>query len=87
MVDSKLNMSLECAQAARKANHILGCLNRGIAKPVKGSDCPNLHCTGVALSQVLCAVLDTTVQKGHRTIRVCPNERYKDGEGSVGQGV
>ena len=35
----------------------------------------------VAPPQVLCEVWSTKVQKGHKTIRECPKEGYKDGEG------
>ena len=34
-VHSKLNMSNQCAQAARKANCILGCMERGIASQAR----------------------------------------------------
>lgn len=47
-----------------------------------GKGLSTLHCTGAASPPVLCAVLNTTVQKGHKTIREHPREGYRDGESS-----
>ncbi|GAB0180473.1 spindle and kinetochore-associated protein 3 [Grus japonensis] len=85
LVNSKLNVSQQCAQAARKANCILGCIKHGIASRSREGIVP--LCTGAASPRVLCAVLGATVQKGHKTIGEGPKEGNKNGEGSRGEDV
>ncbi|GAB0188695.1 mitochondrial enolase superfamily member 1 [Grus japonensis] len=83
LVDSKLNRSQQCAQAARKASCILGYIKHGIASRSREVIVP--LCTGVASPQVRRAVLGTTVQKGHKTIGEHPKEGNKDAQGSRGE--
>lgn len=52
---------------------------------VKGGDCPTLHRTGAAPSQVLHTTLGAT--KGSQTIRGCPEEGDQDGERPWGQDI
>lgn len=42
----------------------------------------NLLSIGVALHQVLCAVLGSTRREGKKYIRMCSKEANKDGEGT-----
>ncbi|GAB0187935.1 mitochondrial enolase superfamily member 1 [Grus japonensis] len=61
LVDNKLNMSEECAAAAKKANRMWGCINKGITNRDKEVIIPLSACQ--AIPGILCSVLVPTVQK------------------------
>ena len=82
-VDGRLNVSQQCALAAKRANRVLGCIKHSIASWSREVIVP--LCTGAAPPQVLCAVLGASIQEGHQTIRMCPEEGDQDGERSQGQ--
>ena len=75
----------QCVLAAKRVNGTLGCSRYSIM--IKASYCPVLIHGGAASLWTLCAVLIATVQEGHKTIKECPKEGYKDGERSRGQDV
>ena len=58
-VDGKLNMSQQCALAAKRASHVLGGIKHSIASWLREVIVP--LCTGAAPPPVLCAVLGTSV--------------------------
>ncbi|GAB0175575.1 mitochondrial enolase superfamily member 1 [Grus japonensis] len=87
LVDSKLNMSQQCAQAARKANRILGCIKHGIASRSRGAIVPLYTALVRPHRKYYMQFCPKQVQKGHKTIGECPKEGNKDGEGSRGEDI
>lgn len=73
-------MSASCVPWQPKGPTVPWGVSSPALPPGKESDHPALRCT-VASHQVLCEVWGTKAQKGRETIRECPKEGYRDGEG------
>ncbi|GAB0204558.1 mitochondrial enolase superfamily member 1 [Grus japonensis] len=79
LVDNKVSMSQQCAHMAKKANGILGSIQKSVvSQHVKGGYPPPLLCPGEVTSGVLCPVLGSPVQERQGTIGESPVEGYKD---------
>ncbi|GAB0195605.1 hypothetical protein GRJ2_002025800 [Grus japonensis] len=78
LVDEELNMSQQCALPAQKANHILGCIKRGVTSRLREVILP-LH-SDETPSGVLCSALGSSVQEGHGPVGVSPEEGHKDAQ-------
>ncbi|PKU34812.1 rna-directed dna polymerase from mobile element jockey-like [Limosa lapponica baueri] len=79
LVDEKLNTSQQCVLAAQKANHILGCIKRSVARSVvTGGDSAHLLCSGETLPGVLCPALESSTQEGHGPVGMGLAEGHED---------
>ncbi|KAK4828615.1 hypothetical protein QYF61_000067 [Mycteria americana] len=81
LVDTKLNMSQQCAFVANKANGILGCIRRSVASGSREMILPLLSSVKAA-SGVLCPVLSSSVQERYRHTGESPIAGHKDDEGT-----
>jgi len=77
LVGGKLDMSPQCALAAQKANHILGCIKRSIVRMSRGDSAP-LLCAGETSSEVLHPEVESSVQERHGPAGACPEEGHKN---------
>ena len=78
MVDRKLDMSQQCALAAQKAKHILGCIQSSMASRVREVILPPLLCADEASPGVVCPDMESSVQEMHESVGVHPEEGHRN---------
>ena len=82
LMDDKLNMSLQRALAARKANGILGSIMRGVVSRDREVIIPLYSALLRAPSGVLCPGMEPPVQERQRAVGEGLEEGHKDDQGA-----
>jgi len=76
-VDSKLDVSQQCALMAQKTNRILGCIKSTVVSRSREVIYPStLHCE--TSPGELHPDVESLVQERHRAVGVCPEEGHKN---------